>query len=207
MQHHGVKGMHWGVRRYQNRDGTRTAAGKKRYNTDKGSSKNTNKKKVSTRKGGFGSVIGKKLSDRKKEALKAKQAKETLKEKQNNEAYEAEKQKALKSGSASDVLKFKGNLTPQEMQASLSRIQWERSMKGIADKDIAESREVTNKYVNTLNKVTDVISTTSKAYNTVANVYNAFSGLDAPMLPKIEVDNLRGNRAQRRAEADKHKKD
>lgn len=31
LQHSGVKGMRWGVRRYQNRDGTLTAAGKKRY--------------------------------------------------------------------------------------------------------------------------------------------------------------------------------
>lgn len=30
LQHHGVKGMKWGVRRYQNKDGTLTAAGKKR---------------------------------------------------------------------------------------------------------------------------------------------------------------------------------
>lgn len=29
--HHGVKGMHWGIRRYQNPDGTLTAAGRERY--------------------------------------------------------------------------------------------------------------------------------------------------------------------------------
>lgn len=33
--HYGSKGMKWGVRRYQNKDGTLTAAGKKRYDRDK----------------------------------------------------------------------------------------------------------------------------------------------------------------------------
>ena len=34
LYHHGVKGMKWGVRRYQNKDGSLTAAGKKRYARD-----------------------------------------------------------------------------------------------------------------------------------------------------------------------------
>lgn len=34
LTHHGVSGMKWGIRRYQNKDGTLTPAGKKRYNKE-----------------------------------------------------------------------------------------------------------------------------------------------------------------------------
>lgn len=37
LYHHGVKGMKWGVRRYQNPDGSLTALGKSRYYTDEDS--------------------------------------------------------------------------------------------------------------------------------------------------------------------------
>lgn len=37
LYHHGIKGMKWGVRRYQNKDGSLTPAGKKRIVLKKGS--------------------------------------------------------------------------------------------------------------------------------------------------------------------------
>lgn len=33
IEHHGIKGMHWGIRRFQNEDGSLTSAGKKRYSS------------------------------------------------------------------------------------------------------------------------------------------------------------------------------
>ena len=37
LYHHGIKGMKWGIRRYQNEDGSLTSKGKKRYYNDDGS--------------------------------------------------------------------------------------------------------------------------------------------------------------------------
>ena len=47
--HYGVRGQKWGVRRYENKDGSLTAAGKKRY-SDSSSSKKVSTSKSTTLK-------------------------------------------------------------------------------------------------------------------------------------------------------------
>ena len=65
--HFGILGMKWGVRRYQNKDGSLTAAGKKRYSDEE-----LNEiKKASEKRGIIGGLIAKsKIDKRKKEAAK-----------------------------------------------------------------------------------------------------------------------------------------
>ena len=45
LMHYGVKGMKWGVRRYQNKDGSLTSKGKKHYTDDVNADVNTSKSK------------------------------------------------------------------------------------------------------------------------------------------------------------------
>lgn len=61
LEHHGILGMKWGVRRYQNPDGTLTSAGKKRAQSNKDYRNKLAKKALSKKKG---------FSEKKNEKLK-----------------------------------------------------------------------------------------------------------------------------------------
>lgn len=49
LAHHGIKGMHWGIRRFQNPDGTLTSAGKERYSEDGGGIRKSSNQPITTR--------------------------------------------------------------------------------------------------------------------------------------------------------------
>lgn len=72
LQHYGILGMRWGIRRFQDKSGRLTAAGKKRYDDDpsNGSPEKSSKSSKEVGDSFIEKKLGIKLSDRQKTAIK-----------------------------------------------------------------------------------------------------------------------------------------
>lgn len=111
LSHHGIQGMKWGDRNgppYPLRPGARSGAEKK-----------------------AGTPIADKFEDferKRKRKAAIKKAQKTRKEKAK---HERDRQEALRKGSAEDVLKFRGELSNDEMSKAVSRIEWENKLESL----------------------------------------------------------------------------
>ena len=164
LQHWGIKGMRWGVRRYQNKDGSLTPAGKKRREQE--------------------------LSN---EAEKAKRAEEAKRQ------HEAARQKAIKSGTATEVMKFRGELDSRELQTALDRLDREKRIRDLSTDEISNAKTRADEIFSKVDKATKYAESGIKAWNTIANIHNGLS-LNGPSWAKIDIDVKTNNKKLRKAE-------
>lgn len=174
--HYGIKGQKWGIRRYQNPDGSLTSAGRKRYSDSGGIRSAVSKVKNAVTRRGSSS----------KAAAKSKQAEKEEKEK---ETLEQKKERVLKSRSAKELYENADLFTTQELQSAYNRLSLERNISSLVPKDVNKGKQFVDSTLKTAKTINDAIDTGSKLYNNVAKVYNSLTeeGRKKP-LPMIKDD-------------------
>ena len=166
LAHYGILGMHWGIRRYQNKDGSLTSEGRKRAGLNDKTG-NARHKPSSAKK-----LVAQRIS-----ALeKARQAKAAKKE------HEANKQKALASGSAAEVLKFKGELSNQELQNVISRLNFEKQLSSIASSETQTAWDKVGSITDKMGKMINLTNKGIEAWNVFAKISNSFSDNQLPII-------------------------
>lgn len=162
LTHYGIKGQKWGIRRYQNPDGSLTSAGRKRYSDSGGIRGAVSKvKNAVTRRGSSSKAAAKKKQEEKEE-----KEKETLEQK---------KDRVLKSRSAKELYENADLFTTQELQSAYNRLSLERNISSLVPKDINKGKQFVDNAIKTAKTLNDAIDTGSKLYNNVAKVYNSLT--------------------------------
>lgn len=158
LSHHGIKGMKWGVRRFQNSDGTSTAAGKKRNGQEK--------------KSGFTPM--RKLAEhqrRKQEKTTARYKKKyKISDKQADSVYNYGKQKRYSKKHtehiARNIKKANGNLVLADIRALGQELFVKAAITGAAVAVLSTPqgrRAVAKGAVATARAINSVAKTTAKA--------------------------------------------
>ena len=147
LYHHGIKGQRWGIRRYQNKDGTLTPAGKKRaLKMQNEYTKFSNDKRYRDKDGNL-------TYSGKKKALKMK---ETYSELTGGKQLRKFSSSNSRSGHINSKLKSKskdksiGEMTDDEIRSKINRIRLENELKSLTP----ETKSAGQKFIEGLKKQT-----------------------------------------------------
>lgn len=104
-----------------------------------------------------------------------------------NRKLEADKPRVLRSGSAGEVMRYKGRLTNQELSEAVKRLELEAKLSDMAKKEINTTMKKIDGYMKQLDTVTNWTKTGIKAWNQIADVYNSTADGRRHPLTRIET--------------------
>ena len=169
--HHGIKGMHWGVRRYQNADGSLTSAGRKRYGVFKTDSGDLRISERQMKKANKLKAKGKSLY------FKTTRFGDKVKVVSNREAKELDRKKAAYNNTPEGKLKSLMDKYDSDPAAFKKESEKYKAIADYMDQTNRISRNTPTKDKGP-SKVDRLVSTadkTSKIVNSLANIYTSYN--------------------------------
>lgn len=151
LEHHGILGQKWGIRRFQNYDGTLKTAGKKRRSEDR----------------------VKKRAERKAARAEKKEAKAQAKAEKAKADLEAAKKRAIANADLNEIMKLRGSMTTDELKEASARA----LAIGQVNKNMPKEKSKIDKVIDTLGTGKKAIDAIADAHQSLQSLRKEF-GLD-----------------------------
>lgn len=167
LAHHGIKGQKWGVRRFQNPDGSWTAEGRKRY----GASRIRNRVKSA-------------VNQTKQKIQKVKERR-----RQREEAeYEQEHEKLVSrlERHPKQVYRNRDKLTNEDIERIMKRVEFDKKCRTITKGDSDSFFTTLRKTSDNIGTVSNLIGNSTRMYNNTAEVFNSFIDFGLVKDPNIK---------------------
>ena len=172
LQHYGIKGQKWGLRRFQNPDGSYTELGKERRRVGFKEESGKEDEKSKTNKGNTSDVKigGKAYKDMSKRELRAakKRARHNEKERRAKREFNRDKREAIENGDIAFISKNISKFTNDEIDESITRYKKMQDVWNLDKGNQKNADHYLDKAIHYLQKV-DKLSTS------LTNIYNSFT--------------------------------
>ena len=96
-----------------------------------------------------------------------------MEEEQKKRHHDADKERVLREGSATEVLKYQGELTNQELQNAVNRLTLESNLRSLSQKETKSAIDKVDEIMKTIKTGTEWAKIGTDTYNTFATIYNA----------------------------------
>ena len=191
IEHHGIKGQKWGVRRYQNPDGTLTPLGRKKLGrleqrvTKLGNTVKQSRSRYMTlaKKKKNGTATSKELreydklsSALRKSSKKLKRVSSELDSKKDSLKVKSTEE-LVKSGTKEEILSRSGELTTQQLQEAFTRLNTRAQIERLVSNTKSKGAKFVDKLASTANTLTSVYDSVQK----ITKVTNAIGLTDVKL--------------------------
>lgn len=181
LAHHGILGQRWGVRRYQNSDGSLTTEGRNRRRLSRQSNNVESKKSVRNVSSAVKDYASKKRNESQK--AKAKRAKDLEKAKENERKRIAElkAKKAVENeenlkqrlrAHPRDIYKYRNQLSKEDVDEIMAQVQWDRKCKDISREEYLRGLRTVEDVQKTVRVGASLLNDGLSIYNSTALIYN-----------------------------------
>lgn len=114
-----------------------------------------------------------KKAEEKAQKARNEELRKRMEEEYKKKEHDEDKERVLKKGTATEVLKYQGELSNTELQNAVTRLNLESQLRGLSEREMKSAMDKVDNIMKTVKTGTEWVKIATDTYNTIAQIYNA----------------------------------